>query len=55
MSNMLPYIEIWPDVPPDFHNPSSFQLAINQEVEDEDFVRFSTTHQQHNIIPTYGL
>lgn len=28
------YVELWSDVPPVFHNPSSFQLQINQEVVD---------------------
>lgn len=53
--NMLPCLEICPDVPLDFLYPSSFPLAINQEVEDEDFVRFSTTQQQLIIIPAHEL
>lgn len=37
---MFFYQKIWPDVPPDFHNPSSFQLPINQEaVKPKEFVR----------------
>lgn len=40
LSSMFFYQKIWPDVPPDFHNPSSFQLPINQEaVKPKEFVR----------------
>ena len=30
---MLLYVEIWPDVPLDFHSPSYFQLLIIQKLE----------------------
>ena len=29
LSNMLFYLELWTDVPPDFHYPSSFKLLIS--------------------------
>lgn len=32
LSDMLFYLEMWPEVPPDFHWPSSFPSLINQEV-----------------------
>lgn len=42
LANRLFYLEMWSDVPLDFHYPSSFQLLINQEpVKWSQFVRFA--------------
>ncbi len=38
---MLFYLEIWPNIPSDFHNPLFLELLVNQE-RCKDLVRFPT-------------